>query len=66
MLRLLYLLLNFHAVPQRSLLVLMLDLWILNLCLKLMAEPTYCSLQLQHVIKYITLQLSHEKLPLMK
>ena len=66
MLRLLYLLLNFHAVPQRSLLVLMSDLWILNLCLKLMAEPTYFSLQLQHVIKYITLQLSHEKLPLMK
>ena len=39
------------AVPQRSLVVLMSDLWILNLCLKLMADPTYCSLQLEHVIK---------------
>ena len=41
-------------------------MWILNLSLKLMAEPTYCSLQFAHVIKYIKLQLSHDKLPLMK
>ena len=34
--------------------------------LKLMADPTYCSLQLEHVIKKIALQLSHEKLRLMK
>ena len=39
------------AVPQRSLLVLMSNLWILNLCLKLKADPTYCCLQLGHVIK---------------
>ena len=44
------LLLKCFAVPQRSLLVLMSDLWILNLCLKLIADPTYRSLQLEHVI----------------
>ena len=34
--------------------------------LKLMADPTYCSLQLEHVIKKIALQLLHDKLRLMK
>ena len=32
------------------------DLWILNRCLKLSAEPIYCCLQLLHSTKYITLQ----------
>ena len=49
-------LLKWLAVPQRSLLVLMSDLWILNRCLKLSAEPIYCCLQLLHSTKYITLQ----------
>ena len=31
-----------------------------------MAEPAYCSLQLEYVIKYISLQLLHDELPLMK
>ena len=43
-------------VPQRSLLVLMSDLWILNHCLRLIAEPIYSCVQLLHSTKYITLQ----------
>ena len=57
---------KWFAEPQRSLLVLIPNMWILNLCIKLIANPTYCSLHLKHVIKLITLPLSHWKLPLME
>ena len=54
-----------HLLLKRSLLVIVSDLQILNPYLKL-TDPTYCFLQLEHIIKEITLQLSHDKLPLMK
>ena len=39
---------------------------ILNLCLKLIADPIYCSIQLEHVTKQIILQLLHDKLPFIR
>ena len=53
---------RWFATPRLTLTVLMSLLWILNLSLKLIAEPMYCFPQHLHHIKYITFLEVHFKI----
>ena len=57
---------NMPSSPKTIFVSLMLDLSILNLCLKLRAEPKYWCLQLLHSTKYITLKEDQGNSPLTK